>query len=245
MTALIVIGVLVLLIAGLMLIPIGADIGYEGGEFHVSAKVCGVLLQLFPKKPEDGDKPKKEKKPKRVKKKKNPPDGEEKPKKKRKLSFNQDEILSLLRSVLKSFGRFGRAFHVDRFLLRYTAAGDDPYDTAVTYGAVNAVLSGLAPLCRQRFKVKDCQVSTDVDFLAQEMSLDFGLAVTLRIGRIFGLLFSILFAGLGLLIKNKLRLAKEKRRNRKQEGPDPEKVISIDEIKEENTQAEERMDSNG
>ena len=248
----IVIGVLILIIAGIMLIPIGADVNYEGGELRVSAKVCGILLQLIPKKPGAEDKPKKEKKPKRIKKKKNPPEpegeGETKPKKKLKLSFNKDEILTLVRRVLKSFGRFGRAFKVDRFLLRYTAAGDDPYNVATSFAYVNAALASLAPLCAKRFRVKNCEVRTDVDFLAEKMSLDFGLAVTIRIGKIFGLVFSLAFAALGILIKNKVRLLVEKRRDKKNGTADPEKVIDIEvvkEIEQENIQAEERMDSNG
>lgn len=243
-----ILGVFVLLIVGIMLIPIGADVNYEGGDLRVSAKACGILVQLIPKKPKDETKPKKEKKPKRIKKKKNPPDpeGEQQPKKKRKLSFNMDEILSLLRSVLKSFGRFGRAFKVDRFLLRYTAAGSDPYTVATNFAMVNAALSSLAPICAKRFKVKDCEVRTDVDFMAEKMSVDFGLALTIRIGKIFGLIFSIAFAGLGMLIRNKLRLMKEKRQNKKNGTDDQDTVIEIEKSKEiENIQAEERMDSNG
>ena len=258
MTGLTVLGVIILIIAGIMLIPIGADVRYEGGELAVSAKVCGILLKLIPKPPEDESKPKKpkkEKKPKRIKKKKLPPEGaEEKPKKKMKLSFNADEILTLVKKVLKRFGKFGRKFKVDRFLLRYTAAGDDPYDTAVNFGYVNAALAGLAPICAKRFRVKDCHVSTDVDFMAEKMSVDFGLALSIRIGQILGTVFSIVFAALGILIKNKLRLLKEKRQNRKngkseaesaQETAQTEEKAENTERIEENIQAEERMDSNG
>ena len=39
-----------LLITAIMLIPIGADIGYEEGKLHASAKAAGVLIQLFPRK---------------------------------------------------------------------------------------------------------------------------------------------------------------------------------------------------
>lgn len=247
MTALIVIGVIVLLIAGVMLIPIGADAGYEGGELRVSAKACGILVQIFPKKPGAGDKPKKEKKPKRIKKKKEPPspEGEAKPKKKLNLSFNADEILSLIRKVLSRFGRFGRAFRVDRFLLRYTAAGEDPYQVAMSYAYVNAALSSLAPLCARRFKVRDCQVQTEVDFTAEHMSLDFGLALTIRIGKIFGLVFSVLFAALGILLRNKLRLFREKRRAKRDGAPPEGSVVEIEIKKQETDQAEERMESNG
>lgn len=244
MAALIVIGIIIAVIALIMLIPIGADVGYEDGQLRLSAKLCGVLLQLFPKPPADESKPKKEKKPKKPKKPKEPaPEGTEKPKKKLSLNFSRDELLGLVKSVLKGFGKFGRKLRVDRFLLHYTAAGKDPYSTAMTFAYVNQALSSLAPICRRRFDTRDCDVWTDIDFTTEETKLDFGIALTIRIGSIFGVIFTIAFGALGILIKNKLRLAREKRRNRKNAAA--EKIVSIEEIKEENTQAEERMDSNG
>lgn len=216
MVALIIIGVIVLIIALIMLIPIGADVGYEGGVFSVSAVACGMpIIKLFPKPEEDASKPPKH--PKKEKKKKEKPAAEaeqEKPKKKLSFDFTADELLALLKKVLKGFGKLGRKFKVNRFLLRYTAAGDDPYKTAMTYNYVNAALSSLGPICAKRFEVDDCEVVTDVDFTADKMSIDFGLAMTMRIGQIFGAINTILFGALGILIKNKLRLMKEKRQNK-------------------------------
>lgn len=247
MLALKIIGVILLIIVLIMLIPIGADIAYMGGEFSLSAKVCGVLLQLFPKPPADETVPKKEKKPKKPKKPKpEKPQAEGAPaKKKLNLSFTKEEIFSLVKKVIKHFGRFNKKFKVDRFLLHYTAAGDDPYKTAVTFGYVNAALSSLAPLCRQRFDVSDCDVRTDIDFSKEAMEVDFGMAFSIRIGAFFGLIFGIAFSALGILIKNKLRLLLEKLRAGKKSDENNDDVINIKEIKEENIQAEERMDSNG
>ena len=252
MLALKIIGIIVAVIAAIMLIPVGADIAYEGGSFSLSAKVCGVLLQLFPRPPEDESKLKKEKKPKKEKPQKEAPEeAAPKEKKKLKLSFSKDEILSLVKKVLKKFGRFNRKFKVDRFLLHYTAAGDDPYNTAVTFGYVNAALSSLAPLCRERFDVKDCDVRTDIDFAKDSMEIDFGLAFSIRIGAFFGLIFGIAFSALGILIRNKLRLLVERIRSGRGDKPSEGKVnddivINIDAEKDkENIQAEERMDSNG
>lgn len=240
--------IIVLIVTGFMLIPIGADIGYEGGELKVSAKVCGLALQILPKKQEGEAKPKKEKKPKRIKKKRPKPPGEEAKKKKKALSLNRDEILQLVKTVLSRFGKFGRKFQVDRFLLRYTAAGTDPCDTATAFAYVNAALSSLAPVCRKRFQVKDCQVSTDIDFLAEKTRIDFGLALSIRIGQILGSLFSILFGALWILIKNKVRLLLEKRKNRNnssngENGPDA--GVQIETKEKEKNQAEERMEANG
>lgn len=213
MVALIILGVLLAILVLILLIPVGVDLGYEDGKLHVSAKVMGMLLQLFPKPPPDPNKKPREKKPKKEKPKEAPKEGEEKPKKKRKLNFNKDELLELVKVALKGFGKFGRKFKVERFLLRYVAAGWDPAETAITYGWVNAALSSLAPLCRERFTVKDCEVSTDIDFLADWMHLDFGLCVTIRIGQILGTVLGIGFGALKILIKNKLRLKREAKLN--------------------------------
>ena len=251
MVGLIILGVIIAIIVAIMLVPVGADVAYEGGELRLSAKVCGMLLQLIPKPPADETKPKKEKKPKKTKKKKKQPEeqpqtGEEKPKKKLNLDFSMDEIMGLVKSVLRGLGRFGRKLSVDRFLLHYTAAGKDPYTTAMTFGYVNGALTTLAPICRRSFDAKDVDVWTDVDFTTEKTKVDFGVALTIRIGQIFGVVFTILFGALGIIIKHKFRKFKEKRANKKAGIPDNEGTAA--ENKEEITktiQAVERTDSNG
>ena len=251
MVGLIILGVIIAIIVAIMLVPVGADVAYEGGELRLSAKVCGVLLQLIPKPPADETKPKKEKKPKKPKKQKKQPEeqaqtGEEKPKKKLNLDFSMDEVMGLVKSVLRGLGRFGRKLSVDRFLLHYTAAGKDPCNTAMTFGYVNGALTTLAPICRRSFDAKDVDVWTDVDFTTEKTKVDFGVALTIRIGQIFGVVFTILFGALGIIIKHKFREFKEKRANKKAGIPDNEGTAA--ENKEEITktiQAEERTDSNG
>lgn len=247
----IILGVFLALILLILFIPIGVDLGYEGGVFHLSAKVSAFLIQLLPKKPDAEKKPKKEKKKK--KKKKKDEEEEPKPKKKRKLPFNRDEILELLRVVLKSLGKFGRAWKVDRFALHYVAAGSDPYDTAMTYGYVNAALSSLAPLCRERFRVRDCSVTTDVDFLADKTFLEGGLAMTITFWRINGVINCLLFGALRILIRSKRRKKKEAKALKKAEQaaasapaePEQKQIEENIENKTENIQAEERMAANG
>lgn len=246
MVALIILGIIVLIITIIMLVPIGADIAYESGELRVSAKAAGVLFQIFPKNPEEGSKSHKEKKPKKEKKPEEAENGEKKPGKKINLDFTFDEIMMLLKKVLKGFGILGKKFRVDRFLLDYTAAGDDPYQTAVVFGNVNAALNILAPICAQRFEVSDLYVHTDVDFASEKTALDFGIALTIRIGAIFRMVFAILFGALGVLIRNKLRHLKEKlARKLRGENDEPSEQITENDIKESNVQQEERIDKNG
>ena len=243
MTALIILGIIAIIITIIMLIPIGADIAYEGGQLRISAKAAGKLIQLIPRPPQDDSKPKEEKKPEKEKKSEpKPEEKEKKPKKKLELDFSVDEIMELLKKVLKGFGVLGRKFRVDRFLLDYLAAGRDPYLTARVFGIVNASLNTLAPICSQRFDVDDLYVRTDIDFTAEHMKLDFGLALSIRIGAIFRMINTILFGALGILIKHKLRKQIEKKTggqdgNEEQIPPETEK-----ENMEINIQQEERKD---
>ena len=209
----IILAVLVLIITAIMLIPIGADIRYEEGVVRVAAKAAGFRLQLIPKpkKTEDGDKPKKEKKKKEKKPKapKESPSEETEPKKKRSLPFNAEEILDLLKTVLRGFGRFGKKFRVERFVLHWVAAGWEPYTTARVYSIVNAGLSQLAPVCTERFHCRDCSVWTDIDFVREDMFLEFGLTMTIRIGQIVGTGLSIGFGALKILLRSRRRAKKE------------------------------------
>lgn len=202
-----------------LLTPVGAEFGYEDGVIRLSAKVWGMKLQLIPKPPPGPEKPKKEKKAKKEKKPAQPQ--EQKPKKKRGLPIEKDELpdllLRLLRAVLRDFGRFGRKFRVDRFRFCYLAAGHDPYNVAVSYGWLNAALSSLAPLCRRRFAVKDCEVRTDIDFTADWPQLDFALAFSIRIGQLIGTGLSIGFHALRILVPAIIR----KKRADKRRPPEP------------------------
>ncbi len=239
----IILGIIVGIIVLILVVPIGADINYEGGELRVSAKLWKLLINVFPKEPADPDAPPKEKKPKRIKKKKpkEPAEGEPAPKKKLKLDFTFDEIMALLKKLFKGLGTI-LTIHVDRFMLHYVAAGDDPYDTAVTYNYVNAALSTLAPICAKKYRCRDTDVWTDIDFTREQMQLDVGIAVTVRLGQIFHGVNIILFGALGILIKNKMRLFSERLRAKKEKTVDDDTVIEIEETKEENIQEEERIE---
>ena len=206
----ILLAILVGLITLIMLIPIGADLRYEDEVIRVSAKVAGIKIQLIPKKKKEPkteqseeEKPKPESKPK-----------EEKPKKKKKgrsFSLNVEEIFDLLKVVLKGFGRFGRKFKVERFILYWTAAGGDPDLVARVFSVVNAGLSQLAPICTERFHCRDSSVWTDIDFVSDRMFFEFGLTMTIRIGQIVGTGIRLAVGALMILLRSKRRIKQEKK----------------------------------
>ena len=249
----IILGVIVLILTGINLIRIGADISYEGGVFSLSAKVAGGMLQLLPKQDKGEPKPKKEKKPKKKKKKKEAKPEEEKdqseqPKKKGlPLGMTREELFDLVKAILHHFARFPRRFRIDRFKLHALIAGWDPYNTAMAYGYLNEALSILLPLARQGFTVKESDVRTDVDFTTDVASVDFALGLSIRIGQIVGFLLTVAFVGAKHVIKSKLRQKKEAKAAAKAAASvQPQSAEHTENLEnEKDITAEERMDSNG
>ena len=207
----IILAVLVGLITLVMMVPIGADLRYEDEVICVSAKAAGFKIQLIPKKKREPKPEKPEEQPKPESKPKD--EKPKKEKKKRSLSLNAEEILDLLKVVLKGFGRFGRKFKVERFVLHWTAAGSDPYLVARTFSVVNAGLSQLAPICTERFHCRDSSVWTDIDFVSDRMFFEFGLTMTIRIGQIVGTGLRIGAGALMIILRSKRRVKREEKEN--------------------------------
>ena len=242
----ILVGLVLLILAVVLFVPIGADIGYVGGEFSLAARADGFAIQLIPKKPRDPDKPPKEKKPKKEKPPKEEKPKEEKPKKKsKKLDFTLEEIFELIRKVLNGLGKFGR-ITVRKFMLHYIAAGKDPYNTAMTFGYVNGALSTLAPICARKFRVVgDVDVWTDVDFAREAMLLDVEASVTIRLAQVVHMAFAVAFGALGVLIKNKRRLRKEKKLAQKEAAKENKETGESIHTDLNTTEVEERNDLHG
>ncbi|MCR5089485.1 MAG: hypothetical protein K6C08_08245 [Oscillospiraceae bacterium] len=204
----IILGVLTGIIVLILMIPVGVDFRYEEGVIRLSAKAAGVSLQLIPK-------PKREAKPEKAKKEKKPEKPKEEQaaegKKKRSIPFNAEEILELLKMVLNRFGRFNRKFKVDRFVLHWIAPMWNPYVSARIFAVVNDIMSQLAPICEQRFHCRNSSVWTDIDFTREDMFLEFGLAMTIRIGQILGTGLSIAFGALRIYLRSSRRTKREAR----------------------------------
>ena len=236
----ILVGLAVLILAVVLLTPVGADIGYIGGELRLAARLDGFTLQLLPRKPEDPNKPKKEKKPKEPKEPQEERPARE-PKPGRKFSFTKDELLELAKKAIRGLGKFGK-LTVRRFMLHYVAAGEDPYDTVMTYNFVNAALCVLAPLCAGCFRVRgDTDVRTDIDFTSDKTRVDFEISITLRLIQAAHALLAVAFGALGVLIRSKRRQRREAKLL-KQNGPAEENEEITITIEPDDAREEERND---
>ena len=262
------VGLVVLLIALILFVPIGADVSYLGGQFRLAARVDGFAIQLIPRKKKEQEKPHEEK-PKEEQKPEEPKDEkEEKPK--RNFNFTKDELLEIVKKVLKGLGKFGK-LTVRKFMLHLTVAGEDPYDAAVSFNYINSAMSILAPLCAPVFKVTgDVDVRTDLDFTADSMRVETELSITLRLIQVVRAGIAALIGVLGVLRKRKKRLKEEAKLAEKNGGanaeeapptapaepensrpaekndkPEEDKKVQTTTIEQENNQPEERKDDNG
>ena len=205
MTVLLIILAILVLI---LVIPLGVKLGYGDGVFSLAARVLCFNIRILPKKekpPAAEKKPKKhrEKKPKKPKKRR-PEDEEEKKKEK----LTPQELLQLAKLGLSALSRFRRKLTVNEFRLHFTAADPDPYRSAMLYGYANAALESLEPLAKKAFRVRQSDVQTAVSFETEQPEIDFGLTVTISLGRILGALIPV---GIAFM---KLKKAKKKEQDR-------------------------------
>jgi hypothetical protein len=116
----------------------------------------------------------------------------------------------------------------------------------MTYNYVNAALCSLAPLCAQKFRVTgDVDVWTDIDFAAEKMKIDTELSITIRLAQIVHMGLAVAFGALGILIKNKLRLRRDKKEAKRNQSEKPDTGKNIETNTQETIQAEERKESHG
>ena len=231
----IIIGLLLLVILLVLFVPVGADVAYVDGEFSLAARVNGFAIRLLPKKPKELEEEK--------------PPQEDKPKEEKKggfkLDFTLEEIVELIKKVIHGLGKFGK-ITVRHFMLHYIAAGDDPYQTAVTFNYVNAALSTLAPVCARKFRLTgDVDVWTDIDFARDKMKVDAALSATLRIAQFVHVGLAVGFGVLGILIKNRLRLRREAREEKKRQRQEAAGVAEPELDNQKMIKAEERKETHG
>ena len=214
----IILAVLVVFAVLILLTPVGADVRYEDDVFRLSLKVGARRMQLIPrrKRKREEEKPKKEKKRKKEKK---PKKEEAEEEKELTLPFNDEELLDLIKLVLDSLGGYGgflRKVTIDRLMLHWICPGGwDPYLMTNIFGMVNASLSGLVSVCCERFPFRDISVWTDIDYVRDDMKLEFCLVMTVRIYQIMASGLKTGFAAFKIWKRSKKRRKREAEEEKK------------------------------
>ena len=173
MTALYILGGIVLTLALLGVIPVGVELIYN--EEGLSLRVRAAFVSFAPGA--------KKEKPKKHKPKKEKPQ-KEKPETKTKGLPPLPLVLSLFRRGVDTLLRLIKRFRFELVKLHVIAAAPDPADTAALYAAAGLGLEMLLRLGGGR--IGKCDLRADIDFDAQSPVIDLHLRVTLRLGAALG-----------------------------------------------------------
>lgn len=172
--------IILLVLAALLLLPVGADALYDG-TVRVSVKIGPFHLTVLDSGKKRKKGPKKAKQPKEKEEKKPRPEEAEEKKKPPDLKF----ILDLVKLGVRALGRFRRKLSVDFFALHYTAAASDPYAAAMQYGALSVAFATVLEWIKGAFTIAEEDTSLDVDFEAKSPKIFARLILTIQIWQIF------------------------------------------------------------
>ena len=202
-------------------------------SFSVAIKILFFKIRLYPQKEKKRRYPHSmsrwrakmikrslEKKPKKKKPVKSQDEDEAKKKKQKKpLQLKKDDILSIISisiSFVKSFVKlFARAIRVKTSRLHVVVASDDAAKTAMLYTAVTQSINLLFPLLDGLKTVKKLphgkNLSVDVDFLAEEPTIDIDIEIYFRIIGGAIALFGALISALKKAVKKQFRRLERRR----------------------------------
>ena len=140
----------------------------------------------------------KEKKPKKKKKKE---------KEKKTIDFKPgslNDFINILNSVKNALSRLKRRLLITKLILYYTSAGDNPANTAIQYGAANAVFSAIIPVLERNFRIRRRDLKAAADFNAKEQGIYAKISISIAVWEVFYILFA-LFPIITALFKSKPR----------------------------------------
>lgn len=173
---LILLGVILLVLAVLLLIPLHLRVSYEAGALRVWLRYASKTITLYP----SGEK--KEDKPEPVDQNTNKPK-EEKPKKEKtkpnweQISYSLDVLPQVL---LRALRRTGRRIVISPLKLHLLVAGIDPADTAVLYGKLQGILAAALPPLHKAVRIKEQDIRVFLDFCEERIDCIADLGVRIR-----------------------------------------------------------------
>ena len=174
MTALLIISIIVAILVIIALLRFGVAIEYSESGFTARILAGFLSIGIYP--------PKKEK-IKKVKPKKEPL---------LKKPGSLKEILELLPPIKNTLSRIRRKLLIKRLQIHFTAAGADPSNAAIAYGAVNAALCIILPVLEDNFKIRRRDIRTSADFESEQQKIYLNAAVSIAVWEALYVVFAIL-----------------------------------------------------
>ena len=194
MTALIIVGAVLLALVLLSLLKCGVEVAYDESGFWWRLRV-GFLRFSLPRKKETAPSPAhkaggKTKAPKAKTKQQTKP--------KPSLAYLQ-ALAALGFRLLK---RFFRHLHIDRLRIYFLSAYDDLYDTAMAYGWAGTAMEALTAFADGR--IRRLELHTELDFDSTQPQLEAQIVIYARLGALVALAVSALHGYRAIRRENKI-----------------------------------------
>ena len=198
----------------------GVIVEYNEEGFLLWAKAGFIKFKLL-------DKDKKKKKPKK------------KPKEKKKTDLKAlkpgslSEFMDTLRAVKKTLDRLRRRLLIKKLIIYYTSAGEDPANTAIMFGAANAVFGAIIPVLERSFRIRRRDLRAMVDFNAKEQGIYANVSISIAVWEVIYVLAALLPIITAIFKKprdnqtrdNKTINNKKDRKDGKENGATPDKRV--------------------
>lgn len=184
MTALKIIGIILLIFLLIGLLRVGATIRF-GEETIVKLRVGFLRLTVFPGKKKEKKKQSKEDVP-----------AEKKEKKARKLpKLTLEDLFDLAATVISALGktirRICRRLRIDPLRLSIVFGGTDPADVAETYGMANAFVWSVMPKAEEIFYLPDPNIHLEMSYETEETHCEGTVGISFRIFDVLSILLTL------------------------------------------------------
>lgn len=200
----VVLTIIIVVLALILLLPVGADACIQNSGGYVKAKLGPIKIDLvsFPRK----DRPRKAKYEEEADKAQ-----DERKERKRALKLEHGDILPVIKMGLRALGRFRRRLSVDLLEIEVVCGGNDPYNTAMSYGYISAAFGTLIPLAERVFKIADRKIKLDIDFDSGCFRYFARLIMTVQVWEILYIAFAFLFEFISYKIKKRKEIVRQER----------------------------------
>ncbi len=192
--------IILILLAALMLLPLGACASYTAGKLRVSARVWLYKRGLYPPKPK-----KPEPEPTEA-----DADEAERPKPSLLQGLEPGDWLRLAKTALRALRRFKRSVYFDLIRLDASISAPDPYDAVMRYNAVNGFVGSMIPFFEAEFRVKERDIYIGLDMESGSSRAEAELCASVRLGAVLAIGLAAGFELLKILINNRIRRIRER-----------------------------------
>lgn len=173
----IILGVLLALLAAVLLIPAALRATYEQGVLTVRVRWGPVRRTLWPAPEKPA--PRGKKRSSRAKKK------AENAKKTEKRKLTREQLLYALETLPPILGRAlkrtGRRVRIAPLKLHLLVAGEDPADTALLYGRIQAALAAGLPVLHRLVRIREQDIQLFLDFQTEQLDCIADVGVSIRL----------------------------------------------------------------